>query len=171
MSNITDVLPGVAVTDLEAALPWYERLFGRPADERPMEGLAEWLFGGARLQLVESADRAGKSTVTLVVDDVKAYYEELGKRGLTPGAPDETISDKVLFGYIADPEATSSPWSSCAPAGPSCRSPGLLPRAGRYGRSGRRLVPAARSRATRTPCPARRRRYAASGTATTADMA
>jgi predicted enzyme related to lactoylglutathione lyase len=104
MSNITDVLPGVAVTDLEAALPWYERLFGRPADERPMEGLAEWLFGGARLQLVESADRAGKSTVTLVVDDVKAYYEELGKRGLNPGALDETTSDKVLFGYIADPE-------------------------------------------------------------------
>jgi hypothetical protein len=76
----------------------------RKSPERPMEGLAEWLFGGARLQLVESADRAGKSTVTLVVDDVKAYYEELGKRGLNPGALDETTSDKVLFGYIADPE-------------------------------------------------------------------
>jgi predicted enzyme related to lactoylglutathione lyase len=104
MSNITDILPGVAVTDLETALPWYEKLFGRPADERPMEGLAEWLFGGARLQLVEEPDRAGKSTVTLVLDDVKAYYKELDERGLTPDALDETTSDKVLFGYIADPQ-------------------------------------------------------------------
>jgi predicted enzyme related to lactoylglutathione lyase len=104
MSTITDILPGVAVADLETALPWYEKLFGRPADERPMEGLAEWLFGGARLQLVEEPDRAGKSTVTLVLDDVRTYYEELNKRGLTPDALDETTSEKVLFGSIADPE-------------------------------------------------------------------
>ena len=104
MSNITDVLPGVAVTDFETALPWYEKLFGRPADDRPMEGLAEWLFGGARLQLVEDSDRAGKSTVTLVLDHIKAYYKELDERGLTPEALDETTSDKVLFSFIADPE-------------------------------------------------------------------
>jgi hypothetical protein len=36
------VLAGVAVADLDAALPSYERLFGRPADAPPMEGLAEW---------------------------------------------------------------------------------------------------------------------------------
>ncbi len=81
MSKIADVLPGVAVSDFESALPWYENLFGRPAD-----------------------DRAGKSTVTLVLDDVKAYYEELEQRGLTPEALDETTSEKVLFSFIDDPE-------------------------------------------------------------------
>jgi predicted enzyme related to lactoylglutathione lyase len=104
MSKIADVLPGVAVSDFESALPWYETLFGRPADDKPMEGLAEWLFDGARLQLVEDPDRAGKSTVTLVLDDIKAYYEELEQRGLTPEALDETTSEKVLFSFIADPE-------------------------------------------------------------------
>jgi hypothetical protein len=79
----------VAVTDFETALPWYEKLFGRPADDKPMEGLVEWLFGAARLQLVKDLDRAGKSTVTLVLDDMKAYYEELDERGLISEALDE----------------------------------------------------------------------------------
>lgn len=104
MSNVIDILPGVAVMDFETALPWYENLFGRPADDRPMDGLAEWLFGGARLQLVEDSDRRGKSTVTLVLDDIKAYCDELEERDLTPEALDETSSDKVLFSFIADPE-------------------------------------------------------------------
>lgn len=38
---VNRVLAGVAVADLEAALPWYERLFGRSADALPMDGLAE----------------------------------------------------------------------------------------------------------------------------------
>ena len=29
---VNRVLAGIAVGDAEAALPWYERLFGRPAD-------------------------------------------------------------------------------------------------------------------------------------------
>ena len=38
---VNRVLDGIAVADVGAALPWYELLFGRPADELPMEGLAE----------------------------------------------------------------------------------------------------------------------------------
>ena len=37
------VLAVVPVADFDAAHAWYERLFGRPADNLPMEGhLVEW---------------------------------------------------------------------------------------------------------------------------------
>jgi hypothetical protein len=40
---IDHVLAVVPVADFEAAHAWYERLFGRPADNLPMEGLlVEW---------------------------------------------------------------------------------------------------------------------------------
>jgi hypothetical protein len=59
---INRVLAGVVVADVEAALPWYERLFGRPADALPMEGLAEWhVPSGGVVQLVAMASgRAGR---------------------------------------------------------------------------------------------------------------
>jgi hypothetical protein len=41
--SIDHVLAVVPVADFEAAHAWYERVFGRPADNLPMEGLlAEW---------------------------------------------------------------------------------------------------------------------------------
>jgi hypothetical protein len=40
----TRLLAALAVADVDLALPWYERLVGRPADSRPMDGLAEWHF-------------------------------------------------------------------------------------------------------------------------------
>jgi hypothetical protein len=47
------VLAGIAVADVDTALPWYERIFGRPADALPMEGLAEWhVPSGGVVQLV-----------------------------------------------------------------------------------------------------------------------
>jgi predicted enzyme related to lactoylglutathione lyase len=36
------VMAGIAVADFDAAVPWYERLLGRRADDRPMDGSAEW---------------------------------------------------------------------------------------------------------------------------------
>ena len=41
--SIDHVLAVVPVADFEAARTWYERLFGRAADNLPMEGrLVEW---------------------------------------------------------------------------------------------------------------------------------
>jgi hypothetical protein len=69
---VNRVLAGVAVADVDAALPWHERLFGRPADALPMEGLAEWHFPtGGVVQLVASADKAGRSLLTLDVDGLE----------------------------------------------------------------------------------------------------
>jgi hypothetical protein len=105
---IDAVLAGVAVADFDAALAWYERLLGRPADRRPMAGLAEWHFPEAGvIQVIQNADRAGSALLTLSVSDLEAYVAGVKERGLAPSAIDDTTSDKVLFATIADEEGNS----------------------------------------------------------------
>lgn len=105
---INSVLAALAVSDVDAALSWYERLLGRPADALPMEGLAEWHYPQSGvIQIVEDADRAGRSLLTLEVDDLKRELVILQQRGLDPGATDDTTSDKVLFATVTDPEGNA----------------------------------------------------------------
>jgi hypothetical protein len=51
--------------DVDAVLPWYDRLLGRPADARPTDILAEYHLPRGVIQLVANADRAGRSLLTL----------------------------------------------------------------------------------------------------------
>jgi predicted enzyme related to lactoylglutathione lyase len=105
---VNRVLAALAVADVDSAVHWYESLLGRPADALPMEGLAEWHFpqSGA-IQLVEDADRAGRSLLTLGVDDLNRELLTLRERGLDPGSMDDTTSDKVLFATVTDPEGNA----------------------------------------------------------------
>ena len=83
--TITNALAGIAVDDIVEALDFYERLFGRPADARPMNDLAEWkLPGGAWVQVLTDGDRAGASVLTLVVDDLGEELGRLDLNGLKP---------------------------------------------------------------------------------------
>jgi glyoxylase I family protein len=103
--SVNRVLAGVAVADVDAALSWYARLFGRPADARPMEGLAEWhVAGGGALQVIARADRAGRSLLTLDVEDLAHELAAMRERGLDAGALDDTTSDKVLIATTTDPD-------------------------------------------------------------------
>jgi predicted enzyme related to lactoylglutathione lyase len=103
--SVNRVLAGVAVADVDAAVPWYERLFGRPPDARPMEGLAEWhVPSGGVVQLVAGSDRAGRSLLTLDVDDLAEELAAMRERGLDAGTLDDTTSDKVLIAGTTDPE-------------------------------------------------------------------
>ena len=105
---VNRVLAALAVADVDSAIGWYERLLGRPPDALPMDGLAEWHFprSGA-IQVVQNADRAGESLLTLDVDDLKDEVASMRERGLDPGAMDETTSDKVLFATVTDPEGNA----------------------------------------------------------------
>lgn len=96
------VLAAVAVKDRDAALPFYQRLFGRPADVLPMPVDAEWNAGPTTLQVVEDPERAGTSLVTLVVDDLAAYAAALADRGV--GVGEVRDADTVLFAQLDDPE-------------------------------------------------------------------
>src|SRR3954469_18718073 len=66
--QIKKVLAAVAVSDMSVAEGWYAKFLNRPADAHPMDGLVEWHFGEAVLQLVRDAERAGGSLSTLHVD-------------------------------------------------------------------------------------------------------
>src|SRR3954462_3382772 len=83
--TITNALAGVAVDNLATVLPWYEQVFGRAADARPMADVAEWKFStGGWVHVFTDADRAGASSVTLIVDDLAAHVLALETRGITP---------------------------------------------------------------------------------------
>ena len=105
---VNRVLAALAVTDVDSAIRWYERLLGRPADALPMDGLAEWHFPQSGvIQVVQDADRAGRSMLTLGVDGLREELGGLRERGLDPGAMDETTSDKVRFATVTDPEGNA----------------------------------------------------------------
>lgn len=104
---ITRVLAGIAVADTDAARAWYERLLGRPADDLPMHEAAEWhLVGGGSIQVALDPDRAGRSTVTLAVDDLDAHVVALSARGLDAAATD-TASGLFRIATITDPEGNA----------------------------------------------------------------
>lgn len=101
--SITNSLAGVAVTDLAAALAWYERLLGRAADARPMPELAEWRFDqGGWVQLFADSKRAGSGSVTLVVDDLDAQLRALAEEKIIVG---ETKSSALVrIAIVHDPD-------------------------------------------------------------------
>jgi hypothetical protein len=105
---VNRVLAGIAVADVEAAPRWYELLFGRPADERPMEGLAEWhIPSGGVVQLVASPEGAGRSLLTLDYEDLRQELAAMRNPGLDAGPLDDTTSDKVLIATTTDPEGNA----------------------------------------------------------------
>jgi predicted enzyme related to lactoylglutathione lyase len=101
---IDRVLAGIALDGFASALTWYEQLFGRPADAAPMEGLAEWHFseyGG--VQPIHDADRAGSSSVTLVVSSLEEALAALEAEGL-PAGPIQGTPGLVKAATVTDPE-------------------------------------------------------------------
>lgn len=103
---ITSVMANVTVADFDGGLDWYERFFGRPADRRPMDGLAEWqLTETGVVQLVHDRDRGGSALLTLGVEDLDGTIAELARRGLTVG---EVIRGVVArIASISDPEGNT----------------------------------------------------------------
>jgi predicted enzyme related to lactoylglutathione lyase len=106
--SIDHVLAVVPVTDFEAAHAWYERLFGRPADNLPMEGqLVEWrVTDNGWVQVTRDADRAGSALLNFAVDDLDEHVAEISGRGLTPGET-ETVNKGVQLSAIADPDGNT----------------------------------------------------------------
>jgi catechol 2,3-dioxygenase-like lactoylglutathione lyase family enzyme len=71
--TITHVFAGLPVTDLDAALDWYERLLGGPPAMLPNESEAVWQLGEtALIYVVDDEERAGNGLLALIVDDLDA---------------------------------------------------------------------------------------------------
>ena len=57
--------------------------------------------------MIQDADRAGGSLLTLSVDGLDEHVAALQQRGLAPSVIDDETSDKVLIATIADPEGNA----------------------------------------------------------------
>ena len=106
--TINHVLAVLAVSDLDTANAWYERLFGRPADNTPMPGqLVEWrVTENGWLQVTRDVDRAGQGLLNFAVDDLRSHVTEVADRGLVTG-PIETVTKGVQLSSITDPDGNA----------------------------------------------------------------
>lgn len=96
------ILAAVAVTDREKAMPFYEALFGRPADAVPMPDDAEWTAADGTLQVVQDPDRAGRSMATFTTPDLDRWLAGLAARGVPAGPVHEASVGR--FAQVTDPE-------------------------------------------------------------------
>ena len=107
MMAIEHVLAVVPVSDLERADAWYEALFGRPADNRPMPTLVEWQVTGAGwVQVTVDSDRAGCALLNFAVDDLAATREELAARGVD-SAEIQPVNNGVELSATSDPDGNA----------------------------------------------------------------
>jgi predicted enzyme related to lactoylglutathione lyase len=95
---IENVLASVAVRDLTAAVEWYERVLGRPADSTPMPELAEWKFGrGGWLQVYQLPERAGYGSFTLAVNDIEEEIRKIQALGIDTSQQSSSKMVKTLM--------------------------------------------------------------------------
>jgi catechol 2,3-dioxygenase-like lactoylglutathione lyase family enzyme len=94
---------GLRVRDYQAARRWYERLLGEPTFF-PHATEAVWTLADDRsVYVVEHAEGAGSSVVTIWVDDLDAHVSAIAARGLEP-AERETYSNGVRKTVYRDPD-------------------------------------------------------------------
>jgi glyoxylase I family protein len=103
--SIEHVLAVVPVADFDVAHAWYERLFGRSADNVPMKGvLVEWrVTDSGWVQVTLDTDRAGSGLLNFAVADLDQHLADLTAKGLTPGAV-ETVNKGVQLSALHDPD-------------------------------------------------------------------
>lgn len=101
--TVTRLLAQMVVADEAAATAWYERLFDRAPDARPMGGLAEWHLGDAfGVQVRVDPARAGRSAMVLDESDLDARAAQLDRAGVAHDGPVDVTASRVL--PVTDPD-------------------------------------------------------------------
>jgi catechol 2,3-dioxygenase-like lactoylglutathione lyase family enzyme len=99
-----DLFAGFPVSDLDAALAWYERLLGTEPAFFPNDVEAVWELGEHCYLYVEvRADHAGHARSTVFVDDYDARVADAERRGIEP-AERETYANGVRHATYRDPD-------------------------------------------------------------------
>lgn len=100
--ELVTILAQVNCADMLESTRWYEALFGRPPDARPMDGLVEWHHGAGGLQLYRNDANAGHSSVTLIVTNIT----DASKGLMTDGFPTGEVEagDHASFMRLHDPD-------------------------------------------------------------------
>jgi catechol 2,3-dioxygenase-like lactoylglutathione lyase family enzyme len=85
LTTTVELFAGIPVANYEAALAWYERLFGSPPAFLPNDIEAVWELAERRyVYIVLQPEHAGHARHTLFVDDLDALVAQIEKRGLEP---------------------------------------------------------------------------------------
>jgi predicted enzyme related to lactoylglutathione lyase len=103
-----DVLfAGIAVSDLNTALAWYERFFDRRADIVAHETEVMWqITERGWLYVLRDVGRAGSSIVTLAVPDVDAAASAIASRDIEVG-PIAPEGDAGMKAIALDPDGNT----------------------------------------------------------------
>ena len=95
---------GISVADYQAALPWYERFFGKPPAFFPNDVEAVWELSDKTYIYVEHRPQhAGHALVTVFVDDFDEVLAGVRARGIEP-ALEETYDNGVRKATFRDDE-------------------------------------------------------------------
>lgn len=111
---ITHLIAGVAVSNLDDAIDWYTRFFGREPDLRAGEEILWDIDERATLFIEPDAVRAGSGRVTFIVDGLDALLERLTHEGIDH-EPVETYADGMRHVKVPDPDGNALAFAA-APA-------------------------------------------------------
>jgi predicted enzyme related to lactoylglutathione lyase len=90
-----ELFAGNRVSDIAAARPWYERLFGGEPAFMPHDKEAVWELDEHRyVHIEEVSENPGGALITIFVDDLDERVEAITGRGIEP-AERETYSNGV----------------------------------------------------------------------------
>jgi glyoxylase I family protein len=107
----------VPVTDLGAAVGWYERLFGRAADIVPNDHEVMWRVADhGWLYVIDDAERAGQTVVAISVEDVADFVATVADRGIHSG-PIQRVGEGALKSDVRDADGNLLSLIQVAPAG------------------------------------------------------
>jgi glyoxylase I family protein len=96
--TITHAFTGLPVVDYNAAYPWYVRLLGREADMFPHESECVWrLTSTSSIYVVQDSQRAGKSLVTLALDDLDAHERRMRADGVVFAVEQSGVAPRRLI--------------------------------------------------------------------------
>jgi catechol 2,3-dioxygenase-like lactoylglutathione lyase family enzyme len=99
-----DLFAGIPVHDFQAALPWYERLFGSPPVFLPHDTEAVWELAEHRfMYIVEEPEHAGHARITVFLEDLDTHVAQAAGRGLEPTSR-ETYDNGVRKITYRDPD-------------------------------------------------------------------
>ncbi|MFC4564115.1 VOC family protein [Nocardiopsis mangrovi] len=100
---IRRLLAQMTVSDLERAVAWYTRLFGRGFDAHPMAGLVEWhLADTFGVQVWAEPGRAGQSCMVLDEPDLDVRVADLERAGIDNDGAQDATSSRILL--VTDPD-------------------------------------------------------------------
>lgn len=104
--NIDTVFVTRYVASHADSLPWYEKLFGRPSDRRPMPSCHEWTFGDSVIfQVIEFDARQGETSVAFLTPDLEAETRRLRDSGLDVDDPTPVEGFTTLrYTELLDPD-------------------------------------------------------------------